>query len=118
MHHSYLVRVTECHYTDVPNAVWTRFLVHKGTIVLESFLYHNKYMDAHHDGKVHLTHAPNPPVSKDWAQWRLINVKGDNIVALESNRYRDHILMPIIMGFAALLKEAQAMFVLSAQDKG
>ena len=89
-HHSYQVRVTQCNYTDVPNAVWTRFLVHEGKdglLIFESFRYRNYYMDAHHDGTVHLTHSPNPPLNAIWAQWRLVNPE-DDIVALETERYR------------------------------
>ena len=89
-HHSYRVRVTPCDYTDVPNAEWTRFLVHEGqdgTLVLESFRYRNYYMDAHDSGEVRLTHCPKPPVNEYWAKWRMVNVN-DDIVAFESDRYR------------------------------
>lgn len=69
-HHSYKLRVTECDYTNVPNAEWTRLLVHEGpdgTILLESLRYRNYYMDAHHSGEIHLTHSPDPPKSEVWA---------------------------------------------------
>ena len=94
-HDSYKVRVTQCNYTDVPNAVWTRFLVHEGpsgTIVLESVRYRNHYMDAHDSGEIHLTHSPNPPTGEDWAKWRMVNVSGYDIVALKTVRYENSYL--------------------------
>ena len=89
-HHSYRIRVTQCNYTDVTSAIWTRLIVHEGpddTIVLESLRYRNHYVDAHNSGKIHLTHSPNPPTRFDWARWRLVNVS-DGVVALESDRAR------------------------------
>ncbi len=65
-HDSYKLRVTGCNYTDVPNADWTRLLVHEGpngTILLESHRYRNHYVDAHHSGEIHLTHSLNPPTT-------------------------------------------------------
>lgn len=90
-HHSYTLHHTGCNYTAVPNAVWTRFLVHEGqddSILLESVRYRNHYVDAHHSGEIHLTHSYNPPTTAIWARWRMVNVSDVDVIALESQRYR------------------------------
>ena len=88
---SKVVHVTQCDYTEVPNAVWTRFIVHEGSngsMVLESLRYRNYYVDAWHEDSriVHLTHKPLPPVGEAWAEWELI-VREDDIVNIKSRRY-------------------------------
>ena len=87
---SNVVHVTECDYTDVPNAEWTRFIVHEGSngsMILESLRFRNYYVDAYHvEKRVHLTHSPIPPVGETWAEWELI-VREDAIVNIRSRRY-------------------------------
>ena len=84
-----VAHVTECDYTDVPNAEWTRFIVHEGSngsMILESLKFRDLYVDAYDDRMVHLTHSPVPPVGETWAEWELIVVE-DAIVNIKSRRY-------------------------------
>lgn len=72
-HDDYMLKCTQCDHTDVPNAEWTRFIVHEGpgddTFLLESLRYCNYYVDPRDaDYKVHLLHSFTPPINEPWAQ--------------------------------------------------